>query len=233
MILPMFNDKTLNIFTDASISQINEEYIGCSGAVACTGHFNNIIIVDELFKINRDSTNNNSEIKAIYLGILLANKFKNQFKTINLFSDSKISIYGLREWISNWVEASTGDCLIGSTNKPVSNQSEILCCIYEILNNDININLYHQKGHCETDTHIQQALVTFKSSNDIHRYITSEYIMNISKWNCYVDNKSRTILCDFIQNNSNQINQHKKPINLVSYSYTRFNLNKYLSLVTN
>lgn len=233
MILPMFNDKTLNIFTDASISQIGDEYIGCSGAVACTGYFNNITIVDETFKINRDSTNNNSEIKAIYLGILLAKKFKNQFKTINLFSDSKISIYGLREWISNWVESSTGDHLIGSTNKPVSNQSEILSCIYEILDNDININLYHQKGHCETDAHIQQALITFKSSNNISRYVTFEYIANISQWNCYVDNKSRSILYNFLQSNSSRIEQQHKPINLVSYSYTRFNLDHYLSLVTN
>lgn len=229
MILPSFNERTLNIFTDASISNIGQNYIGCSGAVAVTGHFDNMKIVDEVFKINPESTNNNSEIKAIYYGIQLAIQHQYEYDTINLFSDSKISIFGLREWIKNWVEVSKGNVLIGSTNKPVSNQQEILGCIYTILENDLNINLYHQKGHCEKEASVRQALVVFKSSNNIERFITFDYVMNISRWNCYVDQKSRSILLDYVS--TNPVN--RKPIQLVSYTYTRFNVDKYLDLVTN
>ena len=119
MKLPQLDSNNLFIFTDASVTKYGrheEEYISCSGAVACVWTGNCYQIIDQSFVINRCSTNNNGEIKAIYYGLLLALKYKNNFRTINLFSDSKISIYGLREWIEDWVQRSRGDQLLGSTN---------------------------------------------------------------------------------------------------------------------
>ena len=151
MKLPQLDSNNLFIFTDASVTKYGrheEEYISCSGAVACVWTGNCYQIIDQSFVINRCSTNNNGEIKAIYYGLLLALKYKNNFRTINLLSDSKISIYGLREWIEGWVQNSKGDQLLGSTNEPVSSQQEILACIYTIMTNDLHVKLYHQKGHC-------------------------------------------------------------------------------------
>ena len=95
----LFNDRTLNIFTDASIVKIENETIGCAG--------NNIVanntIIDQPRLIYRNSTNNNSEIAAIHMAVVNALNYRHQFETINIFSDSKICIYGLREWIFNWI----------------------------------------------------------------------------------------------------------------------------------
>ena len=128
MKLPQLDSKSLFIFTDASVTKYGvckEEYVSCSGAVACIWEENTYEIIDQTFMVNRISTSNNGEIKAIYYGLLLALKYKKDYENIYLFSDSKISIYGLREWIEGWVQNSKGDQLLGSTNEPVSSTTNI------------------------------------------------------------------------------------------------------------
>lgn len=233
MKLPQFNSETLNIFTDASVVQVGDEYIGCSGAVAYVGDMDNLQKVNEIFKINRFSTNNNSEIKAIYLGIMIALQFKNQVKEINLFSDSKICIYGLREWIRKWTQNSgNGPLLIGSTNKPVSNQQDILNCVYTILNYGLHINLYHQKGHVENASGINNAIKVFKGSNLIeNKFISHEYMECISSANCYVDNMTRDVLKSLQIQPMTQ--EQVVPVQLVQLEYHPFDVDRYLGMVTN
>lgn len=227
MDLPKFNDETLNIFTDASVTQLGDEYIGCSGAVAYTGTYDRLQKIDELYTINRHSTNNDSEIKAIYLGIQLALKYKGQVKTINLFSDSRICIFGLREWIYNWVQKSgEGPTLISSSNTPVSNQQDILTCIYTIIQYDLQINLYHQKGHVENQNQLNLAIKVFKRSNNIgYRYITHEYMATICSCNSYVDNATRELLL------SRTYQYEPEPIQLVRIDYHPFDIDHYMDLV--
>lgn len=233
MKLPELNSNTLFIFTDASVTKYGrhqEEYISCSGAVACVWTGNTYQIIDQNFVINRCSTNNNGEIKAIYYGLLLALKYKNCFNEIDLFSDSKISIYGLREWIESWVEKSKGDQLLGSSNLPVSNQQEILACIYTIMTNNLHVNLYHQKGHC-TQRVMSTALKTFKSTNFIDEFISNTFMYFISDMNDYVDKTSRNTLNEYISGLSGPAMQ--KPDELAQFKYNPFNVQAYLEMVKN
>ena len=92
----IFTSDSLNIFTDASIKTLrNGERIGCAGAVLVFGELkdNNII---EKYDIIRNTTNNNSEIKAVRLGVQQAIRNSLPYTKIRLFSDSQISIYGIR-----------------------------------------------------------------------------------------------------------------------------------------
>jgi ribonuclease HI len=209
------------------------EYFSCAGAIAVVAHStDDFEIIDETFQINRKSTNNNGEIKAINLGIRLGVKYKMRFSNIYLFSDSKLSIYGLREWIERWVENSPGCDLIGTTNAPVSNQQDILSCIYDIMVNQLRIGLYHQKGHCEiSGGSLGKAFETFKKNNNIKKYIDKEFIKFICNMNCYVDQKSRYVLLHSIQAFRSQPvkNTGETPF----YVYRPFNVKYYLSLVRN
>lgn len=229
MKLPTFDDRTLNIFTDASITTLaTGEYVSCSGAIAVTGRLVITKIIDEVFQINRNSTNNNGEIIAIIKGVELALKYRFCFDQINLFSDSKICIYGLREWIEKWVMNSRGGTLIGSQNLPVSNQDMIITVVDLILNNNIPIALYHQKGHADMDSKLVKSIMTFKTSNMIDQFITTDYMRVLNQYNNYVDKKSRAVLLD------NTYNPIVTPQNLVQYVYDpNMDIAKYLSLVRN
>ncbi|MCK9199101.1 MAG: hypothetical protein M0P49_05815, partial [Bacilli bacterium] len=99
----IFNDRTLNIFSDASMTKCETETIGCYGIVAVT---TNTILARHIFPddtlyhlgIARYSTNNDSELRGILKGVFFALQYRNDFETINLFSDSMISIMGLKIW---------------------------------------------------------------------------------------------------------------------------------------
>lgn len=229
MRMPQFNSNTLNIFTDASITTMDSgEYVGCSGAVAYTGNLGYMYIVDQCYQINRHSTNNNSEMIAVIKGIELALKYRarGEFTHFNLFSDSKICIYGLREWIEKWVQQSPGDVLIGSQNKPVMNQAEILTAVHLILDNNLDIKLYHQKGHMD-DTKLVCSLQTFKKSNNIDNFVSNDFISQINRSNDYVDTRSRGLLNDIDYNDPDI-----KPVQLVQYKYDpNMDIQAYLSLV--
>ena len=63
----VFTDDALNIFTDASIRKIKGgETLGCAGMLAVIGNGERSY---DRFQIIRNTTNNNSEIKAIRLGV--------------------------------------------------------------------------------------------------------------------------------------------------------------------
>ena len=184
----------LNIFTDASIVKYPDETIGCSGFIATTldssGNINDICTGT---KINRFSTNNDSEIKAIEMGVNFAIMNKNNFRLINLFSDSKICIYGLREWIYNWTSTIRNGRLM-STSGEVMNQEAIKRIICSIINNKLQINMFHQNGHidCKKSKDIEKASNTFLKSNDFE--LDEVSIITISAYNDLIDNFTRSML---------------------------------------
>lgn len=240
-----YSDDTLNIFTDASIKKYDNETIGCPGAI-CVVKGN---VTDSKLNVLRHTTNNNSEITAIYYGILLAVKYKDVFKNINLFSDSKICVFGLREWIFNWIKAIQKESdniedyvqgynpniLIGSTNQPVMNQSEIIMTIQTILANDLKINIYHQRGHVNVRKidSLNNAKECFMKNNSIHD-IDTDTIITLSNYNNLIDQATRDLLNEyeysyigkmsqaiyFTYNRNMDMDQYSKLLNLSS-------LNKY------
>lgn len=223
----IFNNETLNIFTDASIITIRDksyiETIGCPGCYVIGGDTE----LELNTQILRNSTNNNSEITAIFMGVLAAQKYRSNYRYINLFSDSKISVLGLREWIFNWANGAKDGVMYSSSGKPVANQSIFLQIIYFIINNNLNINLFHVNGHINP-TNIPQLLEakkTFITSNHINIDVDEELIALFAKFNDVIDKATRQVLYD------NTFSPMEKTNPFIKYFYQPFDINTYNHLI--
>lgn len=208
IILSQFvNKDTLNIFSDASMSGKGAFKTGCYGVVAVNGDD----IIDSIYRLVSNTTSNNSEIKGIRGALHLANKYKNKYAFINIFSDSQISIYGLKEYIYNWKLKSDG-LLYTSMNKPVASQEifiEAHRLLVDLEKSQCIVRLFHQAGHIDNGYYsLLKASDTFKKSNHIKSKIDLNFIRYISTWNNYVDNTSRSMLR---RNNKNE-NYYRDPI---------------------
>ena len=140
----LFGRDVLNIFCDASIKRTNLSTYGCPGSIAIdtTGSS-----VDYESTILVDSTNNESEIYAILLATRQAIKYKNQFSRINIFSDSRISVCGMRDWMLSWIKRANGGDTLLSTSGVVANQQLFLQVLTLVMNNLDSYRLYHVDGH--------------------------------------------------------------------------------------
>lgn len=216
----IFNKESVNIFTDASITTYNGMTIGCPGYAVYVGD----LIVDLGYAIDYDSTNNYSELHAILLGVIAASKYQD-FKYIRLFSDSQTSIYALRDRIFKWITKARKGQLYGTSKAPIGNQDIIMEIIYYILDNNIRIEFYHQKGHVPITSidKLDYALYTFKDSNNINAYIDMEVIKAISSANDHVDRYTKFILDNYIP----QVQLY----NAVSFGYVPFDTTKYKELI--
>lgn len=152
----------LDAFADASITKRKivlpngerfEYYVSCAGTVfveRAEDYRGNIvpIVLGENYTVYHDCTNNMGELLAILNAVRYGHdllKF-NKATHLNIISDSKISIFGLRDWIFNWVKNSHNGIMYGSSG-PVLNQRLILQIIYEIIINNDFIRFYHIRGH--------------------------------------------------------------------------------------
>lgn len=189
-----YNKYTLNIFSDASILGKGKTCTGCYGVVCVFED----TLVDSCYHIVSHTTNNDSELKGIRTALSFANKYKDQFKYINIFSDSKISIDGLRYYIYNWKYNSKNGLLYTSTGKPAANQSLFIEC-NQLLNllgeyPYCVIKLFHQNGHVgNTYNELKRSANTFASSNNIYQ-VDLNLMRYISTYNNIVDITSRKIL---------------------------------------
>lgn len=177
----------MNIFCDASVMQVNDAYISVPGAI----YMENNILVDIQSDILFPSTNNEGEIYAIYLAYLLALKTLREnpytYDRINIYSDSKISVMGLREWIYSWYNNSYSSLpvLTSSSGKEVSNQNIFKHIVNVIVEAKIPINLYHVKGHVnlKNQSSLDNARNVFKASNglSVHPRVISELAIGNDK----------------------------------------------------
>lgn len=225
----IFNEYTLNIFTDASLTKVHDECITCSGAVVITAPDINspdTQIIDSIYKINRDSTNNIGEIIGIELGIDLALKWRGQFSTINLFSDSKISLFGLREWFTKWKYNPNTGLLYGSAGTPIANQSHFLKIMYTIVQYGLVINLYHVPGHADFNKFIK----VFRESNNVRSFIDRNLISEMIKYNDFIDESTRSTLMNYV---SSPLYRDDTILdNPLQYMYNPdFNMSDYKSLI--
>lgn len=185
----IFNEYTLNIFTDASTIKNGNEIVGAPGYVAVIG--NNIAYQD--VRILRESTNNESEIYAVLMAIQYAVYNRDKVKVINIFSDSQFAVFGLREWIFNWMNNITDDRLHNSSNKQVANQKIFMNIIYTILQYDLKVSIYHNRGHF-TQNKIDEFILLFKKHNFLNDYIDKEIASTIMYYNDIIDRYTRDTL---------------------------------------
>lgn len=189
-----YNKNTLNIFSDASIMGKTGNQTGCYGVIAVVEDN----IIDSTYRLVSNTTNNNSEVKGLRAALDLAIKYKDKYKDINIFSDSLISINGLREYIFNWRYNQNDGLLYSSMNKPVVNQ-EIFIEARDMLDilekSKCIIRLYHQSGHVSNNYNdIVKAGDCFIKYNNINAKVDLNLIRYISIWNNYVDTTSRSLL---------------------------------------
>ena len=89
------------------------------------------------------------------MGVEDALKYKDTDLFLNIFSDSKISVFGLRKWFFKYYQNAKGYTLmtsgIGSKKKPVSNQELILDIVRMILHSNTKLSIYHIPGHIKTN----------------------------------------------------------------------------------
>lgn len=184
----IFNKDSINIFTDASILQIGRgQYIGAPGYVVI--HEDDII--DSGVNVLANTTNNNSEIKAIRMGVFAATKYKD-YPIIRIFSDSQLCVFGLRDRIYKWVNNVDKDGNVcGYNGLPIANQDVFLEIANYIVENKLSIQFFHQRGHINIANFdsVIRARDDFNKFNGVDSSI--ELVKKLSYYNNMVDYMTR------------------------------------------
>ena len=182
--------KILNIFCDASTRKRGKITDACYGAVAVCDNRE----IDKIYRICSDSSNNLAEIRAVRAAICLAIRHQSEYDIINIFSDSQISIFGIRDRYFTW--RLKKDKLFGFGNTMIANQDVFIEIMELICSHNLEITFYHQNGHvnCNNPDSMKEATHVFMASNGIRECVDMNLIRYISYWNDIVDKKSRQIL---------------------------------------
>ena len=210
------SDDSLYIFCDASTIK-SREYC-CAGAVATFKHD----VVKETYRILKDVTVPRAEIEAIkdgvYLALFLTRKYP-ILKHIYLFSDSELSVFGIRDRIFSWYCEKVKDkpyygIYLGNweyfnidKSALVKHQDIFLEVLYTLLKHKLNLKIYHQKGHVNLRNreNVNYAINLFAKNNMIDKnLITNDFITHITYGNDYVDMKSRNELEKFMKTTPNR-----------------------------
>ena len=154
-----------------------------------------------LYSIQPEGTNNSGEIAAIAMGVMAAydinrqlSEYKRYIPWFNIFSDSLISIKGVREWFPNWLKNMDKDGnLISSSGSIVANQ-EFFKYIYNTITlNEININFFHQDAHVISN--VTKIVPSFmRNNNGIAPRDIGISCMQLCASNDFVDNETRRII---------------------------------------
>lgn len=183
--------EVINIFTDASVKHFKDLGI----TVGCPGYnvfFGNTMFRPTYYYYILDSTNNESEITAILEALKYVYENPTYFvnaERINIFSDSKISIYGLREWYKKWITNIRNGEMYSSSGKPVANQRFFLFTMaYTTLINK-PVNFYHVNGHIDlwNKNSINKFINTFMRENQCNRDLSRYEIDFLVDGNNLVD----------------------------------------------
>lgn len=196
----IYNPNTLNIFADASIRNCRHERLaGCYGVVAvCMDH---ILYNDN--RVHSDTTSNLEEARGVRRALSIALAYRNMFSRINIFSDSKLSICGLRDFSQGWLYHDNGLYKSKACNKPVANQEifvEMYAFAQELLKTN-QLGLYHIKGHVDFDKHptsvdksLAAASTSFSKENCLPFGLDINIVRYLCTYNDFVDHSSRSYL---------------------------------------
>lgn len=195
-----------DIFCDASVGP--ELKGACAGALVEKTHIETGNIVEKKFHaiIQPNGTNNSGEAAAVTLGVIKAleifhnPKYFGEIKNLNIFSDSLITINGVREWIPRWIRnASEDGTFIASNGDPVKNQFYFKYIFNTIiLNRGIKLRFYHQDGHVTTD--FDSIIPRFRKFNNIYLSDIGLSSSHICINNDLVDTETRRIINDYLMN---------------------------------
>ncbi len=185
-------NNILEICTDASIRKFpNGRTFGCAGALCIT-------TMEEEHLVSQDTTNNRSELLAVYLGLKLGKRImdKNpEYESMIIYSDSQFAIFGLTRWMPGWMKTMDENGIIyGSNGLPVKNQELFMCILSYITANKLKVTFRHVSGHVRYSSikNLKVANDAYFKSNGI--YLRPEDIFKLAYYNNLVDNSTREYL---------------------------------------
>lgn len=226
-----------NLFCDASID--TNKKIACAGCLITCQDNLGIYDVKRKAIIQLNATNNSSEILAIWIGVTEALRLRNMYpgSIFRLFSDSKISLYGLRDWIKNWVKNidpnDNYNTLISSSGERVSNQQRFIDIFNLIVENNLRIEFYHQRGHVGSigGVNLNKARSDFVKANKVAPEALGIDISYLSNCNNYVDNFSRDSLKHYLNTNQLQEDVELECIDPVIHIIRKEMLHQYIRCI--
>ena len=182
-----FSDA-INVYTDASLTKVNGITTTCAGY--CTIYHGKMI--EEDHKILYNTTNNFGEAYAVYMGVqsLLRHAWMDTF--LNLFSDSKITVDGLKYWIDGWMKRmDKHGTLYSSSGGRVVNQELFTSIIGMIARSGVHMQIWHILGHKNPNKYadLMKSRDTFQRENGVR--LSEDIIREICIYNDYVDNMTR------------------------------------------
>lgn len=194
----------INIFCDASID--TDKRVACGGCyIVLQGNDSSYTPLHYKMYLQHHATNNSAEILAIWTGVIEAVKIRQQYPNaiFRLFSDSKISLYGLRDWIKNWIKNSQRrgtDVLINSSGQEVANQQCFIDIFNLIVETGLKIEFYHQRGHVGESggVDLDRARAQFIKANKVSPENLGLNIQFLSQCNSYIDNMTRSAMRQYI-----------------------------------
>ena len=205
----------INLFCDASIDPNTKN--ACAGCYVVVQDYAGAHVLDDVTDIDGimpyhhkciiqpNATNNSAEILAIWIGVVLALEYRKSYPgaIFRLFSDSKISLYGLREWLKFWVKRMGDDnVLISSSGTPVLNQQRFIDIYNLIVENNLHIELYHQRGHVSDRGMASNiARTEFIKANKCAPEALGLTIDELSFYNATIDALTRTCLKMYVNDN--------------------------------
>lgn len=223
----------INLFCDASINI--DKKVACGGCYITCQNENGIQNLGFQRIIQTNATNNSAEILAIWVGVIEAIKIKHRYPNavFRLFSDSKISLYGLRDWMKNWIARMNPDgVLIASNGQPVMNQERFIDIFNLIVENNLHIELYHQRGHVK-DRNMSSKLARahFIKANKVPPENLGLDIEYISDCNDIIDNLTRQAIREYLETGVIPFNTTMEAINPMIYRIRDNCLHQYIRCI--
>ena len=227
----------INIFCDASID--NNAHIACGGCYIVKQEPNGMTTpLDHRLCIQHNATNNSAEILAIYTGVLAAIDFRQIYPNavFRLFSDSKISLYGLRDWMKNWIKNSQlkgTNILISSSGQPVANQQYFINIFNIIVDKHLCIEFYHQRGHVGESGGVSmvKARAQFIKANKVSPELMQTTIGFFCECNKFIDNATRDAVRAYVDHGVIIPNTHIELICPIEFNIKADQLPTYIECI--
>lgn len=224
----------INLFCDASIDLKTK--IACGGCYIIRQDISGeTTSIGYRQIIQTNATNNSAEILAIWVGVVEALKLRQMYPgaIFRLFSDSKISLYGLRDWIKDWIKRIRDDgILISSSGQPVMNQQRFIQIFNLIVENNLRIEFYHQRGHVkDTNMPLEIARAQFIKANKVSPENMGIGIELICSCNDIIDNLTRSAVYAYINDRILLPNTELEGIEPFDYIIRRNMIHQYIRCI--
>ncbi len=215
----IYNDTTINIFSDASSKFGESSGLFCYGSMVV----NKDTILDQFYAFKDDCTcSYDAELMglraSLYAALNYIRRFGNQIRNINIFSDSKSAITSILNYKNLACRPIyNNNTIVGYTsykknNKKIpSNESILNECIsvYLELLSLTNITIFFQPSHtfdkCNKKNvmnHMIEFSKDFSNQNNIP-LVSTEFMSYISKYNCIVDEATGLYIFDYYIRSTN------------------------------